>query len=157
MLLNNIMLGCFINIAQDAQYVQQHVYETVNCERYIYPLSKTSFPLASEEVKIRLKHRDWEVEITCLESKVKQVVENVLSGIDTSNASVDLNSANHIAELKREMDSLKSLISSVDIDQKQMTNTIGSIQKVPPKLGITCRGVLENLWHEGYFVAEKPL
>ena len=123
----------------------------------IYPLSKTSLPLASEEVKIRLKHRDWEVEITCLESKVKQVVENVLSGIDTSNASVDLNSANHIAELKREMDSLKSLISSVDIDQKQMTNTIGSIQKVPPKLGITCRGVLENLWHEGYFVLEKPL
>ena len=135
-------------------------------------MSKTSLPLASEEVKIRLKHRDWEVEITCLESKVKQVVENVLSGIDTSTTSVDSNSDNHIAELKREMDSLKLLINSIDTDQRQMTNTIESIQKVLPKgaintiesiqkvlpkPGITCRGVLENLWHEGYFVSEKPL
>ena len=38
----------------------------------------------TDEVKIKLKHRDWEVEITCIEGKVKQVVENVLSSIDTS-------------------------------------------------------------------------
>jgi hypothetical protein len=37
-----------------------------------------------EEVKIKLKHGEWEVEITCLESRVKQVVENVLSSLDTA-------------------------------------------------------------------------
>jgi hypothetical protein len=48
-------------------------------------ISSMSESLASpsNEVNIKLKHRDWEVEITCLESKVKQVVEDVLSGIDT--------------------------------------------------------------------------
>jgi hypothetical protein len=43
-----------------------------------------SLTSSSNEVKIKLKHRDWEVEITCIESKVKQVVEDVLSGIDIS-------------------------------------------------------------------------
>lgn len=41
-------------------------------------------PLAaqSDEVKIKLKHKGWEVEITCTENKVKEVVQNVLDGID---------------------------------------------------------------------------
>jgi hypothetical protein len=38
----------------------------------------------AEEVRIKLKHGEWEVEITCIESRVKQVVENVLSSLDTS-------------------------------------------------------------------------
>jgi hypothetical protein len=33
----------------------------------------------AEEVKLKLKHGSWEVEISCAESRVKQVVENVLS------------------------------------------------------------------------------
>ena len=32
----------------------------------------------SIEAKIKLKYKEWEVEITCTEDKVKQVVENVL-------------------------------------------------------------------------------
>ena len=41
-------------------------------------------PLAaqSDEVKIKLKHKGWEVEITCAENKVKEVVQNVLDSID---------------------------------------------------------------------------
>ena len=31
----------------------------------------------AEEVKIRLKHGEWEVEVVCIESRVKQVVESV--------------------------------------------------------------------------------
>ena len=31
----------------------------------------------SLETKIKLKYKDWEVEITCTEDKVKSVVENV--------------------------------------------------------------------------------
>jgi hypothetical protein len=38
----------------------------------------------AEEVKIRLKHGEWEVEVVCIESKVKQVVESVLSSLDTT-------------------------------------------------------------------------
>jgi hypothetical protein len=39
----------------------------------------------AEEVKIRLKHGEWEVEVVCIESRVKQVVESVLSSLDTRN------------------------------------------------------------------------
>ncbi|MDW0141130.1 MAG: hypothetical protein QOK66_06235, partial [Nitrososphaeraceae archaeon] len=38
----------------------------------------------AEEVKIRLKHGEWEVEVVCIESRVKQVVESVLSSLDTA-------------------------------------------------------------------------
>ena len=36
-----------------------------------------------EKITVKLKHGDWEVEISCPEDKVKQTVENVISGIDT--------------------------------------------------------------------------
>ena len=38
----------------------------------------------AEEVKIKLRHGEWEIEVTCLENRVRQVVENVLSSIDTA-------------------------------------------------------------------------
>jgi len=38
-------------------------------------------------VKVRLKKGSWEIEISCPEDKVKQVVENVLSGME--NVSVE--------------------------------------------------------------------
>ena len=41
----------------------------------------------SVEAQIKLKYNEWEVEITCTEDKVKQVVENVLSGIDIASLS----------------------------------------------------------------------
>jgi hypothetical protein len=115
------------------------------------PMSETR--PSSADVKIRLKHRDWEVEITCLESRVKQVVENVLSGVDTS-ADVDLSLNTQIAELKKEVDSLKLQISSYDVNQIQ---AIELQRKTIPKAGTTCRGLLETLWYEGYFGIEKPL
>ena len=69
-----------------------------------------SLPTSPVEVKIRLKHRDWEVEITCLESKVKQVVEHVLSSIDIPTIT-DPNLNAQITELKKEIDSLKLRIT----------------------------------------------
>lgn len=36
------------------------------------------------EIKVRLKRGAWEVEITCPEDKVRQVIEDVLSGLDRS-------------------------------------------------------------------------
>ena len=38
--------------------------------------------LETNKVTIKLKRGSWEVEITCPEDKVKQIVENVLSGLD---------------------------------------------------------------------------
>ena len=110
-----------------------------------------------DEVKIKLKHRDWEVEITCLESKVKQVVENVLSGIDNSYTNIDPSLNNQLNEVRKEIDSLKLQINSDKINQIHTINTIELQRKTIPKGGTTCRGLLEVLLHEGYFGTEKHL
>lgn len=110
-----------------------------------------------DEVKIRLKHRDWEVEITCLESKVKQVVENVLSGIDKSYTNIDPTLNNRLNEVRKEIDSLKLQISSNNNNQRHTINTIELQRQNIPKGGTTCRGLLEILLQEGYFKTEKHL
>ncbi|HXG06519.1 MAG TPA: hypothetical protein VNI77_04240 [Nitrososphaera sp.] len=102
----------------------------------------------SEEVKIRLKHGEWEVEITCTESRVKQVVENVLSSLDATKL-VGPAVQSQLEELRREIDTLKS--SSV------ATEFRNDEQKPSVKGGMTCRGLLENLYFEGYFVSERSL
>jgi hypothetical protein len=108
------------------------------------------------EVKIRLKHHDWEVEITCLESKVKQIVEDVLSGIDTSTTLMQGLNA-QIAEFQKDINSLKLQINS-DITYPESTkNSMESHRKEISKGGATCRSLLEKLWYEGYFATEKLL
>jgi hypothetical protein len=103
----------------------------------------------AEEVKIKLKHGEWEVEVTCLESRVKQVVENVLSSLDTANM-VGSAVQSQLDELRREIDSLKMRpIAELRSEDEQ--------QKVITKGGITCRGLLESLWLEGHFVSERSL
>jgi hypothetical protein len=103
----------------------------------------------AEEVKIKLKHGEWEVEVTCLESRVKQVVENVLSSLDVS-STADPTLQDQIDELKREMDSLKTRSASEP-------RTDSEEHKATTKGGITCRGLLETLWFEGYFIGERSL
>ena len=61
----------------------------------------------AEEVKIRLKHGEWEVEVVCIESKVKQVVESVLSSLDTTKI-MGPEVQNQLDELRREIDSLNA-------------------------------------------------
>ena len=63
----------------------------------------------SLEAKIKLKYKEWEVEITCVEDKVKNVVENVLTGIDIASLS-STNTNSEIEKLKTEIDLLKSRI-----------------------------------------------
>jgi hypothetical protein len=104
---------------------------------------------SAEEVKIKLKHGDWEVEVTCLENRVKQVVENVLSSLDTANA-VGPAVQSQLDELRREIDSLKMRpIAELRPEGEQ--------QKMITKGGITCRGLLESLWLERHFVGERSL
>lgn len=113
-------------------------------------------PPSTDEVKIRLKHRDWEIEVTCLEGKVKEVMENVLSSIDNfSNADSVLNT--QVNELKTEIDFIKSKINSNYVNQRQIINPIDMQRRTIQKGGATCRGLLEKLLYEGYFEIEKPL
>lgn len=102
-----------------------------------------------DEVKIKLKHGEWEVEITCLESKVRQVVETVLSSLDSAKI-VDPAIRGQIDELRREIEALKSSPAEV----RPQAN---GEQKPLLKGGMTCRGLLETLWLEGYFGGEKSL
>jgi hypothetical protein len=103
----------------------------------------------AEEVKIKLKHGEWEVEVTCLESRVKQVVENVLSSIDAANM-VGQAVQSQLDELRREIDSLKRRPAAELRPEDEQ-------QKVTTKGGITCRGLLESLWLEEHFVSERSL
>ena len=115
-----------------------------------------SLTSSSNEVKIKLKHRDWEVEINCIESKVKQVVEDVLSGIDIS-TTVTQGLNTQIAEFQREINSLKMQINPNDTYQTHKVDLIETQRIDMRRGGTTCRAILEKLWYEGYFVTEKPL
>ena len=103
--------------------------------------------LPRDEVKVRLKHGEWEIEITCLESKVKQVVETVLSSLDSTKI-VDPAIRAQMEELRRDIEILKARpveVRPVTMEQK------------PVKGGMTCRGLLETLWMEGYFAEDRSL
>ncbi|HVX01709.1 MAG TPA: hypothetical protein VHA09_01000 [Nitrososphaera sp.] len=107
----------------------------------------------TDEVKIKLKHGEWEVEITCLESKVRQVVETVLSTLDSTKM-VDPAIRGQIDELRREIEALKTRPSASDLRPFAAGN---NDVKAVVKGGMTCRGLLETLWVEGYFASEKSL
>ena len=109
---------------------------------------------AAEEVKIRLKHGEWEVEVVCIESRVKQVVESVLSSLDATKI-IEPEVQNQIDALRREIDYLKAR-SITELGQEGQQQQQQQ-QKMITKSGITCRGLLENLWLEGHFISEKSL
>lgn len=98
------------------------------------------------EVKIKLKHGSWEIEISCAEERVRQVVDNVLSSLD---ARADVGVQNQLDALKAEVDNLKSRLAA------ETRPALTAEQKA--KGGMTCRGLLDSLWQEGYFSSEKAL
>ncbi|MCI0560828.1 MAG: hypothetical protein MN733_20280, partial [Nitrososphaera sp.] len=79
---------------------------------------------APEEVKIKLKHGDWEVEITCVESRVKQVVENVLSSLDTSKL-VSPAIQEQLDSMRRDIE----LVTTRSIASEAQTSSSGGEQK----------------------------
>ena len=104
----------------------------------------------AEEVKIRLKHGEWEVEVVCIESRVKQVVESVLSSLDSAKM-MGPEVQSQLDALRQEIDSLKTRPFAELMPEGQQQ------QKVTTKSGITCRGLLENLWFEGHFISDRSL
>jgi len=75
-----------------------------------------------DEVHIKLRKGGWEIEITCIENKIKQSVESVLSGLNTS--IVEIPTANG---------------------------------KQVKKGNSTCRGLIEGMWIEDWFIEERNL
>src|SRR6185295_14746146 len=74
--------------------------------------------------------------------------ENVLSSLDAAKM-VGPAVQGQFDELRREIESLKSR----SVEAKFVTNA--DSQKA--KGGMTCRGLLDRLWQEGYFSAERAL
>jgi len=111
----------------------------------------------SIEAKIKLKYNDWEVEITCTEDKVKQVVENVLSGIDI--ASFSSTKINQDIEIMRnEINSLKSKYENDSIRNNIHNKKLNSISlKELTKNGNTCRSLIEKIFYDKYFENERLL
>ena len=111
---------------------------------------------SSDEVRIRLKHRDWEVEITSAERTIKQVVENVLSAIDTS-VRIDPELTSQIEELRSRINVLSDELRAKRGVVSQGANSANYRSKTANRGGTTCRGLLQALWAEGYFANEKSL
>lgn len=117
----------------------------------------------SLDTKIKLKYKEWEVEITCTEDKVKRVVENVLSGIDVASlASSDSNidTYTELEKLRTEINYLKSRMegeintSSHHINNQRRNNI--SLKELA-KNGNTCRSLMEKMFYEKFFEKEKLL
>ena len=110
----------------------------------------------SLETKIKLKYKEWEVEITCVEDKVKNVVENVLTGIDIASLS-GTNTNNEIEKLKAEIYHIKSKIDTNNTLQinSQKKNVV-SLKELA-KNGNTCRSLMEKIFYEKFFENERLL
>ena len=99
-------------------------------------------------VRIKLKHHDWEIEVTCSENKVKEIVANVLSGLDSAFIP-------RYEELKKEIDLLNLKSDSSTQINSLLPRT--SKRVAHQSSGYTCRSVLEKLLYDGYFKTERLL
>ncbi len=111
--------------------------------------------VSPSEVTIKLKHRDWEIEVSCVETKIREVIENVLSSIDNNVSPQDLSLDVQINEIKKEIELIKTTMN-MNILNPNIGPT-DTRRKTAQKGGSTCRSLLENLLLEGYFETEKLL
>lgn len=115
----------------------------------VIPQSKT------DDVKVRLKHKDWEVEITCSESKLKSIVEDVLSGLDSSLYG-EFGNSNPKPELDAQLEELRSKIISIETMLSKVGT--GSLERrTTQKIGMTCRSLLDLLLKDNFFSQERQL
>ncbi len=104
-------------------------------------------------VQIRLRRGEWEIEITCGKDKVKDVVRDVLFGIDTSIGSKEI-----IAKIEEAFSEIANLKSRLTIGSENLGSEIYLGRPTEGKqLGATCRGLIWQLCYEEYFELEKTL
>jgi hypothetical protein len=111
-------------------------------------------PPPPTEVTIRLKHRDWEIEVSCIETKIKEVIEDILTGIDNVSHD-DPTLGFQIDEIRKEIESLKAT-SNMTLRNINLSSGDAHSKKLQ-KGGATCRSLLEKLLFERYFETEKLL
>ena len=111
-------------------------------------------PPPPTEVTIRLKHRDWEIEVSCIETKIKEVIEDILTSIDNVSHD-DPTLGFQIDEIRKEIESLKATsnmtlrninLSSGDVHSKKLQ-----------KGGATCRSCLKNCYSKDILKQRKLL
>ncbi len=102
-----------INVAQDVQHEQYKGNEP-------------------STVKVRLRKGAWEVEVTCREDRVRQVVESVLAGMSS--------------KMEEDINSTEIHYNSIEVSRKAIS-----------KGSATCKGLIEQLWREGWFINEHNL
>ena len=83
-------------------------------------------------VSVKLKRGDWEVEIKCLESKVKKIVDDVISGIDKNTSN-------------------RSISSNIPVVSKPIS------KPQTHKKYATCRELLDVLYSDSWFSVERTL
>ena len=93
----------------------------------------------TNKVTIKLKRGSWEVEITCPEDKVKQIVENVLSGLDKDKS------------IKQEIQNLPA-VHSIANDKIMKADAV-----TKSKDHVICRDLIQLLWQENWVQTEKNL
>jgi hypothetical protein len=106
------------------------------------------------EVTVKLKHRDWEIQVSSVETKIREVIENVLSSIENASPhdpELDL----QIQEIRKEIELLKTTMNTNILNRNMIPRE--THRKTAQKSGSTCRSLLENLLFEGYFETEKLL
>ena len=95
--------------------------------------------LETNKVTIKLKRGSWEVEITCPEDKVKQIVENVLSGLDKDKS------------IKQEIQDIPA-VHSMTNDEIMKADVV-----TKSKDHVICRDLIQLLWQENWFTKERNL
>src|SRR5262249_6426808 len=90
-------------------------------------------------------HGEWEVEISCDEGRVRQVVESVLSSLDSK--------ITQLSQAPGDFENLRSRLDRLESYVRQP----GPKPIDKAKSGLTCRGLTEILWEEGFFTDEKSL
>ncbi|MEM0030132.1 MAG: hypothetical protein QW572_02320 [Candidatus Nitrosocaldus sp.] len=106
-------------------------------------------------VKVRLKRGTWEVEITCREDRVRQVVESVLAGMGTgiNTDGVDASGTGSGSGIAIGKEGVAKMVDSREapaVRESRMTMVMVS-------KGSTCKGLIEKLWQEGWFITERNL
>ncbi|MEO9320995.1 MAG: hypothetical protein ABI361_10000 [Nitrososphaera sp.] len=106
-----------------------------------------------DEVRVKLRHRDWEVEIACSESRLRDVVSKVLSTLDESAKRwTDEGLEEQLRQIRAEMDELKK-----NAMQQRVVPESADRQRIAKTSSMTCRGLLEQLWTESYLSEERSL
>ena len=107
----------------------------INVAQHVQDEQQGGIMSDSNMVEIKLKKGSWEIEISCREDKVKEVIENVLAGMDG------------VFATKETPNTLSSDFLTSISERKQQQQRSSK----------TCKVLIESLWKESWFSIERSL